>query len=110
MSIATEIGKRIRFYRKQKNLSQEQLAEICNFHPTYIGQLERGEKNATLESIHKVTQGLNISLSQLLENIDMATQEQDNIPLQIYYQLLKLPSEKQKKLQRIIYDIIQITK
>ena len=47
MSIATELGSRIRAYRKQQHLSQEDLAELCDFHPTYIGQLERGEKNAT---------------------------------------------------------------
>lgn len=110
MSIAVEVGKRIRFYRKQKRLSQEQLAELCNFHPTYIGQLERGEKNATLESLHKITQGLSISLSQFLENIDMVQQEQDNIPLEIYYQLLKLPTDKQQEIQKIIDDLIQFLK
>lgn len=61
------IGQRIRNYRIQKNLSQEQLSELANCHPTYIGQLERGEKNATLESIQKVAQALNIPLSQLFE-------------------------------------------
>lgn len=106
MSIAVEIGKRIRFYRKQKKLSQEQLAELCNFHPTYVGQLERGEKNATLESLYKITQGLGISLSQFLENIDMIQQNQENIPLQIYYQLLKLPVDKQQGIQKIIDDLI----
>ena len=64
------IGQRIRNYRIQKNLSQEQLSELANCHPTYIGQLERGEKNATLESIQKVAQALNIPLSQLFEKIE----------------------------------------
>ena len=52
--IAKIIGQRIRNYRTQKGLSQEKLAELAGCHPTYIGQLERGEKNATLESVeHK---------------------------------------------------------
>lgn len=38
-------GTRIRGFRKEKRLSQEELAEKCSLHPTYIGQLERGEKN-----------------------------------------------------------------
>lgn len=46
-------GQRIRNYRVQQGLSQEKLAEMAGCHPTYIGQLERGEKNATLESIEK---------------------------------------------------------
>ncbi len=108
MSIAYEIGQRIRFYRKQKNLTQEQLAELCNFHPTYIGQLERGEKNATLESIYKVAQSLDIPLSQLFENIEQYESDSDNIPYQIYRQLLKLPLEKQKKMEKIFHEIFSI--
>ncbi|RHS20350.1 XRE family transcriptional regulator, partial [Coprobacillus sp. AF13-25] len=70
------IGQRIRNYRIQKNLSQEQLSELANCHPTYIGQLERGEKNATLESIQKVAQALNIPLSQLFEKIEEKQNEE----------------------------------
>ena len=48
MILNKELGLRIRNYRKQKKLSQEQLAEMCGLHPTYIGQVERGEKNLQL--------------------------------------------------------------
>ena len=52
--IAKIIGQRIRNYRTQKGLSQEKLAELAGCHPTYIGQLERGEKNATVDSISRI--------------------------------------------------------
>ncbi len=52
MEIQSELGLRIRYYRKQRGLSQEKLAELCSLHPTYIGQIERGEKNATIESLY----------------------------------------------------------
>lgn len=52
--IAKIIGQRVRNYRTEKGLSQEKLAEMSGCHPTYIGQVERGEKNATLESIEKL--------------------------------------------------------
>lgn len=45
------IGQRVRNYRTEKGLSQEKLAELSGCHPTYIGQVERGEKNATLDSV-----------------------------------------------------------
>ena len=109
MSIATELGNRIRFYRKQRHLSQEALAELCNFHPTYIGQLERGEKNATLESVNKVSQGLGISINKLLVDIDMLDSASDNISLEVYHKLMHLPIEKQKKIAAILLDIIDIT-
>ena len=96
------IGQRIRNYRIQKNLSQEQLSELANCHPTYIGQLERGEKNATLESIQKVAQALNIPLSQLFEKIE-EKQNEESIPIQIY----DFVSSKNKKEQKYIYQILK---
>lgn len=52
MSELTQIiGKRIRGFRQRQGLSQEALAERCGLHATYIGQVERGEKNASMESI-----------------------------------------------------------
>lgn len=78
--IAKFIGQRIRNYRTQQNLSQEKLAEMAGCHPTYIGQLERGEKNATLESVEKIASALNIPLSRLFEKLDDNEQE-DSIPL-----------------------------
>lgn len=68
--LSREIGQRIRNYRTQQKLSQEELAEKCGLHPTYIGQVERGEKNATIESISKIASGLSVSLSTLFENIE----------------------------------------
>ena len=52
--IAKILGQRIRNYRTAKGLSQEKLAELSGCHPTYVGQIERGEKNATIESIEKI--------------------------------------------------------
>ena len=46
-------GKRIKSIRVSKRISQEKTAELCGLHPTYIGQIERGEKSPTLESIYK---------------------------------------------------------
>ncbi len=68
--IAKSVGQRIRNYRNQLGISQEKLAELSGCHPTYIGQIERGEKNATPESIEKISSALNISLSKLFERID----------------------------------------
>ena len=85
MSEVTKIlGQRIRSYRINKGLSQEKLAELAKCHPTYIGQLERGEKNATIESIDKIAVALNISLSDLFEKLGGAVNQSRNIPLECY--------------------------
>ena len=102
--ISKLIGQRIRNYRTQKNLSQEKLAEAAGCHPTYIGQVERGEKNATLESIEKIASALNVPLSQLFEKLgdgEMA----DNIPLKCYEFLLAKTKTEQEHLYRMLIEI-----
>ena len=80
--IAKILGQRIRNYRTAMGLSQEKLAELCGCHPTYIGQIERGEKNATIESIEKISVALNVSLSKLFEKLGTQNDETRNIPLE----------------------------
>ena len=77
------IGQRIRYYRNKRNYTQEKLSEISGLHATYIGQVERGEKNVTLESLKRITSALDISLSQLFEGISVNVSE-DSIPLKSY--------------------------
>ena len=100
--IAKILGQRIRNYRTSKGLSQEKLAELSGVHPTYIGQIERGEKNATIESIEKIAVALNVSLSQLFEKLGGECEGARNIPLECYEFL----SEKTKKEQENLYRIL----
>jgi len=60
------IGKRIQQIRKNTGLTQERLAEKAWMHPKYIGQIERGEINTTLETLIKIAVALNMPLSELL--------------------------------------------
>ena len=105
--LSIEIGQRIRSYRLQSGLNQEELAERCGLHPTYIGQVERGEKNATIESVSKIVGGLSLPLSTLFENIGGNT-DNENYPAQAYDLILSLPTEQQEKLLEILKMIIQI--
>ena len=99
------IGLRIRNYRTQLNLSQEKLAELAGCHPTYIGQLERGEKNATLESIEKIAVSLNITLSKLFENIENTTSSERNIPLECYEFLQSKTKPEQEQIIKILFEM-----
>ncbi len=103
--IAKIVGQRIRNYRTQLGLSQEKLAEMSGCHPTYIGQLERGEKNATLESIEKISAPLNVSLSKLFEKLDEKTSGERNIPLECYEFLSAKSQEEQEQLYRILIEM-----
>ena len=60
-----EFGKRIRQLRTERNLSQEQLAELTGFHRTYIGMVERGERNPSLSNVGVFANAFELSLSEL---------------------------------------------
>lgn len=103
--IAKALGQRIRKYRTLKGLSQEKLAELSGCHPTYIGQIERGEKNATIESIEKISAALNVSLSKLFEKLDAQEEGICNIPLECYEFLLAKTEDEQEHIYRILLEM-----
>ncbi len=103
--IAKILGQRIRNYRMSKGLSQEKLAELSGCHPTYIGQIERGEKNATLESIEKIAAALHISLSTLFEKLGAQEDGVRNIPLECYEFLSAKTEKEQEHIYRILLEM-----
>ncbi|MFA5393822.1 MAG: helix-turn-helix transcriptional regulator [Candidatus Ratteibacteria bacterium] len=62
-----KFGKRVREERMKLGLSQEELASRAGVHRTYIGMIERAEKNITLENIGKVTQALGLKISEFFK-------------------------------------------
>ncbi len=62
-----KLGHNIRQLRQSKGLSQEQLAELTNLHRTYIGGVERGERNIGFLNLVRIAKALEISPSKLLE-------------------------------------------
>jgi transcriptional regulator with XRE-family HTH domain len=64
-----KFGKKVREERKKLGLSQEALAEKAGVHRTYIGMIERGEKNITLANIQNVSKALKVKISKLTEGL-----------------------------------------
>jgi transcriptional regulator with XRE-family HTH domain len=61
-----KFGEKVREERLKKGLSQEELAARAGVHRTYIGMIERAEKNITLANIEKIAKALEISLDKLM--------------------------------------------
>ena len=101
--IAKIIGQRIRNYRTQKGLSQEKLAELAGCHPTYIGQLERGEKNATLESVEKIASAMDISLSELFDKLGKSGG--NNIAAKCYDLVASKNEAEHKQLYKMLQEM-----
>jgi transcriptional regulator with XRE-family HTH domain len=64
--LSATVGINIKKYRKMLNISQEELAERAGLHRTYIGGVERGERNITLDSLQVIAVALNVAPVELI--------------------------------------------
>lgn len=65
--ILIAFGEKVRELRKEKGLSQEDLSFKADLHRTYIGMIERAEKNITLINIEKIAKALNVDIKELFD-------------------------------------------
>jgi transcriptional regulator with XRE-family HTH domain len=63
------LGETIRLYRKKAHLSQEELAERSDLHHNYVGEIERGEKAATIDTMLKISKALGIRVRDLVKKL-----------------------------------------
>lgn len=98
------LGQRIREERKKLNLTQEKLSETINVTTTYIGQIERGERRPTLDTLIKISNALGVSIDYLLrESITPASDNLMNLWIQLTHDL----SDDEKEM---IIDLIKVIK
>ena len=107
--ISTIVGHRIRDRRKKLGMTQEELAHLSGCSYNYIGQLERGEKNATVKKLAQISRALDYPLSELFEQVEGLTdtkeKKEKNIPLRCYEILCSKPEKEQKKLLHLILEL-----
>ena len=71
MKLLNEIfGLQVRRYRKKKGISQEELASLSELHRTYIGAIERGERNVSLNNVERIASSLDVVVIDLLQDQD----------------------------------------
>lgn len=70
MTIKEKIGLALRSHREKIGLSQEQLSFKANLHRTYVGSVERGERNISVVNIIALCKALNLKPSELFKNLD----------------------------------------
>lgn len=77
--LAQQFGALIRELRLEAQLSQEEFADLCELHRTYIGSIERGEKTITIETAYKIAKALGMPLSRIFQRLESSTEEGRNI-------------------------------
>jgi transcriptional regulator with XRE-family HTH domain len=69
IKVRKKLGIRVRELRNARRLSQEDFADSIDLHRTYIGAIERGEQNVSIDNLARIAKGLKITLSKLFEGI-----------------------------------------
>jgi len=67
--VRCRFGRAVRGRRKKRGLSQEEFADLCGLHRTYMGGVERGERNISLINIERIARALDISLVRLFRGV-----------------------------------------
>lgn len=63
-------GRAIRKFRSEKQISQESFADMCGLHRTYISDIERGQRNVSIENIEKMANALNMNISDIFREVE----------------------------------------
>lgn len=69
-TILMRFGRAIRKLRRERDISQEKLADLCTLHRTYISDVELGKRNVSLENISRIACALNVSITELFEEAE----------------------------------------
>jgi len=112
MGVLDRLGNKVRELRLSKGLSQEGLAERAGLHYTYVGGIERGERNPSLKSVEKIANALNVDIGELLfsQPKEKPASTEDTIRSEIN-ELLKRKSQNELRLaEKVLKDVFEWAK
>ena len=99
------IGKRIQYYRKKKELTQEKLSEMLGITPHYLSALERGIYNIKLETLVKILNCLECSADEIFcDVVNKASHAKSN---ELYEKIENLPLSEQRKIFEVVDTMIR---
>ncbi|RQW19098.1 XRE family transcriptional regulator [Bacillus sp. C1-1] len=108
------VGSNIRSIRKAKNLTQQELAERSNLIDSYIGGVERGQRNISLQTLEKIIVGLEIDAADLLVSDDVQFGDNESLRQTVINEFVagtsQLSNEQLTSLRRIMNELFQTYK
>ena len=107
-----QFGNRVRSLRKAQGLSQEKLAGKADLHPTYVGAVERGERNLSLSAIKKIAKGLQVNIPELFvfDTFKKTADEKELIGAEIMRLLISLDTKTLRIVSKVIKQILHLSK
>lgn len=107
-NISGIVGERIRKFRTEQKLSQEELAFESELHPAYIGKIERGEKCPTVDTLYRIANGLKIPLHKLLDISSGTEAKETDAFHRIQEALDGLTAEEMMQVAQIVEQITEL--
>ncbi|CAM4186488.1 transcriptional regulator with XRE-family HTH domain [Paenibacillus endophyticus] len=109
--IAGLVGENIRQLRKKRGFSQEQLALRADINASYMGQVERGEKNPTIDVLGKIAFALQTPLEKLVDVVSLSDPSQepleDEYATKVVHQMNGLSLKEQEAIYRFVKQLVQ---
>ena len=98
---------RIRQLRKQRDISQEELALRAGINTVYYGQIERGKKCPTVDTLYKIAAGLEIPLPDLLR-FDVPPMALEDTSAYVEYLIKRIPPNKTAQVIKVLEDVADL--
>lgn len=105
--ITAEVGNRIKYFRRLKSISQEEVALRANLNPAYFGQVEGGVKCPTVDTLCKIARALGVSPAELLQTTDRPTHAQEYTS-KAAEMLARVPQDKLDQVLRIMEEVTSL--
>ena len=105
--ITESVGARIRYFRRMKDMSQEELALSANINPAYFGQVERGLKCPTIDTLCKIAGALEVTPTELLRG-EAATDMPEPYVQRARELLSRVPQQKMEQVLRLMESLVDI--
>lgn len=98
---------RIRQLRKQRDISQEELALRAGINTVYYGQIERGQKCPTVDTLYKIAAGLDVPLPELLR-FDMPSASSEDMETYMEQLIKRIPPNKTAQVIKVLEDVADL--
>ena len=105
--ITMAVGQRIRKFRRIRAISQEEVAFRADLNPAYFGQVERGEKCPTVDTLCKVAKALGVSPADLLRE-EVLPGDMTEHSRRVQELLAKVPADKMDQVIRLLEDVVNL--
>lgn len=105
--ITEAVGARIKYLRRMQGISQEELALKAGINPAYFGQVERGLKCPTIDTLYKIAKAMEVSPAECLRSEELPDFSEDQVK-RLQSLLSRVPKEKMDQVLQVVEDITEL--